>query len=318
MSRRLKALALGSAVAVTAYLVAGTVLWWLREGLPERIAIHWGVRGTADRFIAPGEIAVELLWTLGVSLALGVLVTVLVPSSGAGSAVPAGLTAGTGTFMAVMVGGVIAVQAGGAEPSEAPVALVLLVGSLVGVSVGVLATRLVGPLPARPPATGVPPPSQRLPESDRTRTWRADLSLHPAWLLLVVLPLPAFVILGVAMSQWQLPVIASLLVAVPLVVMWRWRVVVDTSGLRIAPWVGWPSYHHPLDSIERAETRARVEALEFGGPGLRVTPGGTRLVQRAAPGLRVLLSDGTDLIIATDEANRAAVILNTLVAEDRG
>ena len=57
--------------------------------------------------------------------------------------------------------------------------------------------------------------------------------------------------------------------------------------------------------------------MSYGGWGLRMTREGERLVLRKGEGLRLLLSDGTDFIATTSDADIAARTLNTLIAARR-
>src|SRR5699024_6536086 len=126
----------------------------------------------------------------------------------------------------------------------------LLLAALVA---GLLAARLVGPGPPRPAATRVPPRSARLAEGGARRYWGATLSTSPGFLFILLLPAPAFVVLVIALQDWVVPLVLTVLMALPLLSMWRWDLRADASGLTCRSVLGWPRLHLPLREIESAE-----------------------------------------------------------------
>lgn len=269
-----------------------------------------------DRLPARSNIFTSLATSLAFTAVFTLLVAVLTPKNSGGTT--AALGSGMGVFLAALLGGTTVLQAdsSAADPLQFR-SWWLLPVILLAVAAGALAARITGPGPALPQAVQVPATSERLPANDPRRTWVVTLTSSPWFLLVLLLPLPVFLVLAYATRDWLLPVLCTAAVAMPLLGMWRWRLRADAEGFSAIGLVGWPRVRHRLDEIETASAIRRVEAMEFGGPGLRLTREGARLALRTGPGLRLELSDGTDFIVTVPDAELAARTLNTLIAEQR-
>lgn len=96
----------------------------------------------------------------------------------------------------------------------------------------------------------------------------------------------------------------------------NWSVVtVDRRGVQArAMGIHWVNV--PLETITSAEVQAKVIPLgDFGGWGLRGGFGGDRgLVTGEGKALRIHRAQQPDWVITVDDAERAAAVVNTLVA----
>lgn len=315
MTQRNRGLVVGMLIALAAHLVAAGLVWSVFGRLPELVVSHWGPNGP-DGFVAKGHTFWVLLGSLGFTVLFTLLVAAVTPR-GEGATV-AGLGAAMGVFLAVLLGGTTVLQSG--TTSAGPLEFQswwLLPAVTVAILTGIASSSLVGQAPPRPNATRIPPHSARLPEEDPRRTWNAIVASSPGFLLILLLPVPVFLIVAFAMQDWLLPLVFMVLVAIPLLGMWRWRIGVDADGLSVVGHLGWPRLHRGLHEIEEASVLERVEAMEYGGPGLRMTSQGARLALRSGPGLRLELSDCTDFIATVPGADTAARTLNTLIGEQR-
>jgi hypothetical protein len=98
------------------------------------------------------------------------------------------------------------------------------------------------------------------------------------------------------------------------------QVVVDGSGIRIRfGWLPWPVIRVRLDEVASAEA-IEIRPAEWGGWGYRGSRralGRAAVVVRAGPGIRLELTDGSTMAVTVDDAERAAALLNDLLARAR-
>lgn len=313
---RRRAVTAGIVVCGLVHLAAAAWVLAVFPQLPGRLVSHWGTDGP-DGYISRDHAVWLLLGSLTFCVVFTLLLAALTPKH-SGAAV-AGLGAGMGAFLAALLGGTMALQAGTTQSAPLQFRSWWLLGAIaIAVALGALAARVVGPAPPRPVATRIPPQSERLAQSQTGRSWHSTVSSDRGFLLILLLPLPVFLVLAVATKDWLLPLVLTLLVATPLLGMWHWRLLVDGTGFHARGTLGWPRVHHPLHEIEQASVLPRVEVMEFGGPGLRLTPQGARLVLRSGPALRLELSDRTDFIATVPDAQLCARTINTLISAERG
>lgn len=317
MGRKTRALLI--ATGANLLFTLGAALWIraVFDQLPDQIATHWGVTGP-DSFVPRAEAWGGLPFTLVLAVAVGVVLVIALPDHGRNMNLAAGIGTGLGFVVTAVSGGTVALQAG--RPPDDPLltqALWLIPALLGSVPLGILGARLVGTPPPRPDATRVPQRAARLNDKDRRRSWSTTVDMPAGMSLILVLPVVIFVIIGVGTRSWGLPVTLTVLLALLLAGMWRWRLAIDDHGLTCRGLFGWPAVRHELREIEEAEALDFVGAFTYGGPGLRATSEGERLAIRGGPALRLALSDGTDFIVTTPDADVAARLLNTLLAESR-
>ncbi len=301
------------AVLASAFLL---VLSWLPR-LPEEVALQWGPQDV-NRY---GSVW-ELVGVLGAVAALSVSVL-------AGFALCTGRTAfirrmvlGLATGQAVLFAGLmlasVAVQLDLA-PGEVPDApeLGMLIGLAAALAAGALAAGLAGKDP-RMPATGPVTGAQAELAPDERAVWVKTVSPSRrflAWFTVIaVLYLVSMGALAWSVQSWFTLVLT--LLPVPLVlVLFAWRVRVDSRGLTAASFMGWPKLHVPADEVEGAQLgEVKSPMGEFGGWGIRSSlqhPAGTiGVVIRAGEALEVARSGGRKIVVTVDDAATGAALLN--------
>lgn len=305
-----------------AHLVAGAaaylgVVALIGGELPDRLAVHFGPDGRADRLM--GTPAVLLVLGL---VALGIPALLLaITAAGqwwrgatarATSALVTGLTAGLVTlFLKVLWS-----QRGLEDATLArlePVAALwgLTVGAVVGLAVAAL---LPTPLPQPQPAPADPlelAPTDRVTWFGRAVTSRAvGLTLAGALLLALLLALDL-------QEWWMLPLLVVLVLVAAVLSVFRVRV--DRAGVSWASALGWPRGHVPMADVAGASVM-QVRPGDFGGYGMRTVPGTFGLITRPGPAL-VITHRRSDqdrrLVITVDDALTAARVVEGLRTRDR-
>jgi uncharacterized membrane protein len=306
-----------SALVGPVLATAGTVaMLAARDDLPERIAVHWGFEGTPDRY---ASFAGALATNIGLAVLIPVALVALggVVHRSARSAV-GGIVASLGTVCAgIGFGGSLA-QRGGAIPTPFPLPWTL--GSIgVGAALGIAIARWGrAPLPPlgapRPP---LPEDAARLDVPETTRlawTGRATLPTRPVLVIAALVSLP-LIWLALAVQPWIW--LLTLLLAALLVVTFSARVSVDARGLRVSS-LGLSWSRVPLERVTSASTATVSPIREFGGWGWRIALDGRRgYVTRAGEALVVHRREEPDVLVTVDDAEGAAVVLNTIVARVR-
>lgn len=308
----------GAAVVVVDAVGAG-VLLAVRDRLPERIATHWGSDGHPDGFQSFTALltfqSVFVLVMGGFLLLVGFAVKQLremaVVAVGLAVFLTAVITSGTVRQAGLADGA----QAGGVGPD-------LLVGLVAALVVGVLTwlvTRHHGPQPVAcgPLPLGAPvlaDPAAPLEWTGRLR--RAPLAIRLLlWVATIGLGVGAVVVGFV--DGWATGLFLALLalVAIPLNGCLSARVQIDQHGVRAHRWgVRWLTI--PLSAVESAEVETSVDPMgDFGGWGIRSGFRGARgMVSSSGEGLRIHRAERSDWVLTVDDAQRAAAVLNTLVA----
>lgn len=77
-------------------------------------------------------------------------------------------------------------------------------------------------------------------------------------------------------------------------------------------WWGFPLWKVSLDNVTSAEVED-VRPLAYGGWGYRVRPGARAIVVRGGEGLRLVRSEGPDLVYTVDDAVTGAGLINAIV-----
>lgn len=301
-------------VPVAALLAVGPA--WL-DRLPELTASHWGASGPADGFTASTPF---WLWTTGLAAAAAVVATLVVLVATSQSVVTWALLAGAyGASLAAVVWLTSAhatLQAGAAE--EAVLGAGFLVGLLVAIVVwpGLVYLAAGNFSDPRPEA---PVPAAPLPLADTERAaWSTVLTSRMfTWIAVVYGFLTvAIVVLAIVASgdeSWVgwFGVVVLLVAAPPVVALTRITVSVDQRGLRVIGLGGVPFARIRPEQI--ASVRAEhIEPMEWGGWGLRWTPGRYAVVTRRGPGLVVQRETGNWFAVTIDEPDQPAALLESL------
>lgn len=193
----------------------------------------------------------------------------------------------------------------------------------VAVLLAGLAAALV-PGDARMPASAaVPADAPRLALSDsESASWRQGIQVPGfhwiagagglASLVLAMLS----TIAGVPWAGYWAGIIAF--ITILLVVMGRWQVEVDHTGVTVSPLISWPRTRVPLDEVIQAEVVPVSPLGDFGGWGYRVgREGAVGIVVRSGEALKVQRTGGRVLVVTVDDAATGAALLNTLADRAR-
>lgn len=304
------------AAGLTAVLVGSTAAvalwtWSVRDRLPDPMARHWGAGGTADGFSAVSTVT----W---IGIALPLLVTAPLAIAAVVARQPVmmrRMLAGTSAFTAVFVTTLMAGAARGqldladatqAPPPNASIGLGVLLGTVAGVAVALLARhRGATPLATAPPPPDAPRPAEGHHLGD---TWTASSTADAGATFLGGFAAVLVSIIALVLTPWLL--VLAVLVAVVCIGFTRFRVTVDDDGLTVRM-LGFRAVHVPVAEVARADVTDVDAFWEFGGWGLRVdVHGRTGVVSRAGEALRVRRGDSSEVIVTIDDAATAAALLN--------
>jgi hypothetical protein len=170
------------------------------------------------------------------------------------------------------------------------------------------------PVPADPGP--VPADASRTPVLvDERVIWTATVRMRgtdEATAVAVVL-----VVVGVALSG-EPALLGFLLIPVLLIVLGRWRVTVDRTGLWARSLLGAPRTGVALDQVVRADVVPLHPLREFGGWGVRSDLKGRHgLVLRAGDAIAVQRAGGGAFVATVDGAADAVALLNGLADRAR-
>lgn len=314
--RRVRRAHLTATILVTALcgvILLATVL--LSAGdLPGRLAIHFDLSGTPNDDMARGA-ALAMFALIGVGLP-AVLIGIFATTEwwrGEGARAFSGLLAGLPVGLTTLFGGLVLANRDAGTPDEvrlSPWLMLLALG--LAVAVGLLVARLVPRgLPRTTPQTVTPvvlAPTERA-------SWFGRVEMGRLPLLTLVGAVLVLVVATLASGIWWLWLITAL-VALLVVAVTSFVVTVDATGVTWRSAVGLPRGHIPLEQITDAGV-VDASPAEFGGFGLRMTPGGLGLVTRQGTALQV--THGRRRFVATvdDAATGAGLLLGYLQVSHR-
>lgn len=309
-TRTLRDVVLGGVPPLAAAAVLLTTLLWTGE-LPDRVAVHWALDGTADG-TAPLWLAtlvsLLLVGTFGVVLPLlgrrgvtGAAARTLHATAVGGTVGAAGLhlsmlSASYGVSVARGAQLDEALRLYATLPGEA-----LLLTSAAAVVAGLAASRLpvddlAGPEVLDPVEVDVEP--------GEAVVWTGRAAGGPA----LHLPALATTLATLWFVLLQEPFAATTMGVVTLVVVSVLRVRVTVGPAGVVARLG--VYRRRVDLADvRGVTAEHVEPMAFGGWGMRRLPGVRALVVRRGPGLRIEVADGPDLVVTVDDARTVAGVL---------
>lgn len=297
------------------------VLAWMPQ-LPDPVAIHWSGSGP-DGFAPQWMILFPAL--LGIVLVLLMTLTVLLAQRVHWSPTArfmGAMSLGLGVFMAALTVATAGIQRGltdATDASDIGVWMFLAFGILVVASI--LGWLFQPHTKAFAPATVSPQGVQIAPsdnvawfgEASMARSGKIVLSLALATLLVVTVVTFA---LDVSAGWFVFATFLFVLLAVASSTMFRVRV--DSQGLQVRSFIGWPNTRIPLDEISKVEIAQIDPFAEFGGWGWRISIDTTRrgVVLRKGEALQV--SQGESVFVVTvDGASEAAAVLEGLRAASR-
>lgn len=307
---------LGIPVVVLLAGIAVALSW--RDVLPDPIAIHWGSNG-ANGY---GDLTSHLTAMVGVTLAMSVFMWAVGYFAGRDAMTRRLAGGGAAWFAVFMTGelvGSLAPQRGLSDAAEAgPIGAVLAWSLAAACLAGALVAWLTpADLPA--PATNPIPadaPKVHLAESGQA-AWVRDATVGGARWFLVAVAVAMAAIVAIS-REWAVVVILVFVFALLVIMLARWTVTVDRTGLTVRPLIRRPRIQVPLSEIIGAEVVTVRPIAEFGGWGLRTGAAGrTGVVLRSGPALQVTRTAGRTFVVTVDDAHTGAALLNTLAARAR-
>jgi hypothetical protein len=265
---------------------------------------------SADGFAAPMTSA----WTMA-------LLTILFGGGLSAIAALAPATLMMRRFMIVVGLIVVGIIAGGqiaalhaqldvVDPSSVPAPIgALAAGALGGCVVGLLGASLLRDYRPRTTATEVP--NRALPRGNAPLPITDDVGFSTKGSVIFGLIMVApGVILGLLSSTWFLALF--LVLAVLCVTLVRFRVVVDTTEIKVFN-MGMPAMTYGVDEVVGAKVSEVKPFADFGGWGLKSK--GRRnygIVTRTGPAVVITFAGGDKLTITTPKADDIAGALNSL------
>jgi hypothetical protein len=311
------ALTVGAPILLLGAAGAVVVSWSSR--LPDPVASHWGPHGVNGTSSLAG--------LLGGFLAIGVLMILIFGGIGFVGTQPAftrkmsaALSVGVSTFLGGLPVLIAWCQLDVADAHQARgLSLGAVVGVvLLGVVLGAAAARLTAPDDVAGAGEPVPADAARTAlGSDERVVWTATVRMRGVYEVVVGATVLALVDAALAGQAAILGFLAVLVVL--LMVLGRWRVTVDRTGLRARAVLGWPRAAVALDDVVRADV-VRVRPLrEFGGWGFPRADrkGRYGLVLRAGDAIGVERVGGGVLVVTVDGASDAVALLNALAGRAR-
>ncbi|QTE30310.1 hypothetical protein [Pengzhenrongella sicca] len=298
-------------------LAAGALIWSWSGQLPSPVAAHWGPDGV-DR--TSESLTGLFVGGLGAPAALSLLLSGAAVLGGP----PAGtrrMAAATSVWLAAFVGGLLAVlvwsQRGLVDAHDGQVPI----GGLALVAAGSIALALAAAVltpadPAQPPAPPIPADARRaVVRADERVVWTGSVrsvatdELAVAWAVLTILA---------TLVSAQPAVLALLGIPVLLVLLGRWRVTVDRTGLWARGMLGVPRTGIALDEVVRADVTTVRPLRDFGGFGVRSDLHGRYgLVLRKGEAIAVQRPGGGVFVVTVDGAGEGVALLNALAERGR-
>ena len=314
---RARTIALTVGAPVLLLAAAGAVVLSWSSRLPDPVASHWGLH------VVNGTSSFGAL--LGVLLVAGALLTALlggIASFGRQPAFTRRIAAAASTGLAAFLGGMLVViawiQLDVADASLArdfpvgAIVIVVLLSLLLGA--GAAALMPADPVPAAPgpvPADAV----RSAVRADERVIWTATVRMRgtdEVTAVATVLVVVAVVVTG------QPALLGFLLIPVLFIVLGRWRVTVDRTGLWARSLLGAPRTGVALGEVVRADVVPLHPLREFGGWGIRSDlKGRYGLVLRAGDAIAVQRAGGGVFVATVDGADDAVALLNGLADRAR-
>lgn len=303
-----------SALVATALFAAPMAL---RDRLPDPIATHWGLSGLADD---ASSLASFPLF----ALAFWVVVAAGAISSGHFAKLSAqrGIAAAVLGFTALLLGGLtastISANLDRTDWHRAVLPIWHVPAVLGAAALGGLLGYWLGNRGPNEPGEQAEAAGELSLDPGTRAVWVAS-TRSPVMLVVGCLALLIALVVGwVALARSEavalLGALLALLVALVVLVFVEARIRVDERGVRTAlgP-LRWPVRRIALQRITGART-ATYRALEVGGWGYRVLPGRTAIMLRGGECLVLRLVSGRDFVISIDRPERAAELVNALIA----
>ena len=302
-------LAVTIAITAASGLALALVILLSVGHLPDPMATHFDLSGAANDTMSRG-VALALFVLVGVGLP-ALLIGVFAQTQwwrGGQARMIAGFLAGLPVALTVVFVGTILVNRGVGSPDRVTLSpwlflLALGLAVLVGVVVGFVVPR---GLPRESTESVTPVALSR----DERASWFGRVQAGPLVILVLCAGVVALVIGALASGIWWLWLVVVGLALVS-VATTNFVVRVDASGVTWRSALGFPRGHIALDKITGAGV-VEVSPADFGGFGVRITPGVLGLIMRQGSALEV--THGKRRFVATvdDATTGAGLVLGYL------
>jgi len=302
-------------VVLPAIAIIGALLLFasFQDRLPDQVATHWGVNGTADRFMAKESLPV---FFAGFSVIMGGLFSVMaftVRRSMIGMRFLRAMPLALVSFILSLGLTLTGIQLDGGDANTLPGWAIPLT-LLIGVAGWLVAAWIAGPDEAVPSTTAPGPAGAarvNLAEGS-TAVWSGQTPVANVIPVLASLLIVLALVLGWFAGWFILAILLP--VAALLVGSSMYRITVGPNGLRVAGLLfGLPRIRVPLEQMAGAEP-GTVNAWSFGGWGLRMGANGeSAVITRSGPALIVHRTDGAALRVSLDNPEEVAAVLTTLM-----
>lgn len=314
MSKRSRTAFIATAVSLAALGGAAAVVLSWRGILPDPIAVHWGINGSANGFSSVGSFVAVILAVFGSTICLFALLSVAAGLPQSPSRIMTGAIIYMGFTGASIMLATTAIQRGASQSLGTFLPGWVLLGALaLPLIPAIIAGFIVGTTPI---ADAAAPPPKDLPHaqlvSGKVQAWRGSTRARPVTFTSVeVLVLLSLIPIAFVTRQWSWVLLAFVLAA-GLSLGLAYKIVADERGLIVSSWPGWPSKRIHARQIESADVTEVSPLGDFGGWGFRMGVDGTEgIVTRKGQGIRVSYGQGRALVVTVDkDALGAAATLN--------
>lgn len=308
-----KTAGISALIGLVLIVIAAFIANAWRNDLPNYLAAHWDATGTPTRSTSfGGYIAPWIIMGL-VTLGLFTVVGRALGNQAMYRKWIAAMNVWTGLFCGTYLLTGLWFQRGVGDYPRAPLTTITVGLPLIVSILGLALTWVI--IPGDPPMpTTIPIPNDAarivLPSQQRA-VWHRRISGRK---VLIIGTIGTLVILAMAYWLWNW---ALLLTAILLMLLYftmlAFSVRVDSGGLTVRSFLGWPRTHIPLNEVVRASVTTVNPVGDFGGWGWRAGLGGNRIgvITRNGKALQVERTGGRYFVITTDDADGAAALLNT-------
>ncbi len=298
-------------------VVAGGTLGILavRDALPERIAVHWGLNGLPDRW---SDLTSTLLTSATLLFAITAAMVVLTgflhrliqPVLGA-------ITTGMAVTLGVLIYAATISQAG--TDGNVRIGPWLALGMVLGLAAGFVVYRTTWREPtSAEPEAGPEAAAQRLDAPAGARVaWIGHLGPSPRTQVLIA---AAIIVAGALLAFFADPWLTVIPVALLGLVLafTSATVTVDRGGVNVTSLGRLRLAAVPIARIHQADTVTVRPLADFGGWGWRIGLDGRQgFVTRGGEALRIERQGEPDLILTVADAGIAAATVNTLKDRSR-
>ncbi|GAA2279508.1 DUF1648 domain-containing protein [Nonomuraea roseoviolacea subsp. roseoviolacea] len=309
-------------LTVSAVLAAGPLV--LRDRLPDPIAVHWGLGLGPDRSM---PLAASATTDVALWAAVWVTLLVMVPAVSGRRRARAGWWGALAGSSALFLGmGATTLLANLDAPSWTEARLPGWQAAAVlatAVAAALLTARLRRGGADEPGGAASVPPELRLRPGQRAvwvgragNRWLSAVTAAAGAGLGLLGLLWTLGLAGDETAASALPGLVIVLAAGLFTSSLTARVTEDGLAIGFGPF-GWPVRRIRLDRVERAWTETR-SPVEVGGWGFRGLPGDATIMLRGGECLVVRYRSGGRLAVSLDDAERAASLINALLAERVG